>query len=230
MPAEPAYIQQLLGYCHARSYRKHSVIVRQGDPADSLFLILSGSVRVVMPDDGGHEVIITYLNAGDFFGEMGLFAEEKLRSVSVIARTEAKAARIGYQQLEQLLEGPLKDYSKDILFHNGRQLTRRLNKTNQRVNDLATLDVTGRLARALLELAEQPDAMTHPLGMQISVTRQDLGKMVGCSREMAGRVLKTLEEQQLIEASGKRIVVYHVGPMFADQATGLSHLTQKTDP
>ena len=85
----------------------------------------------------------------------------------------------------------------------------RLRRTSQKVSDLAFLDVTGRVASILLDLlSNQPDAMTHPAGMQIKVTRQEIGKIVGCSREMAGRVLKNLEESGLISVSGKTIVVY----------------------
>ncbi len=73
---------------------------------------------------------------------------------------------------------------------------------------LAFLDVTGRIARTLLELCDEPDAMTHPDGMQIRITRQEIGRIVGCSREMAGRVLKNMEEQGLIHVKGKTIVVY----------------------
>jgi len=68
--------------------------------------------------------------------------------------------------------------------------------------------VTGRIARTLIELSKGPDAMTHPDGMQIKITRQEIGRIVNCSREMAGRVLKTLEEQELISVSGKTIVVF----------------------
>ena len=74
--------------------------------------------------------------------------------------------------------------------------------------DEAFLDVTGRIAGTLLELCKQPDAMTHPDGMQIRITRQEIGRIVGCSREMAGRVLKDLEERGLIHVKGKTIVVF----------------------
>ena len=76
------------------------------------------------------------------------------------------------------------------------------------LRDLAFVDVSGRIAHTLLDLAHQPDAMTHPDGMQIRITRQELGKIAGCSREMAGRVLKTLAESGLISVSGKTIVVF----------------------
>jgi CRP/FNR family cyclic AMP-dependent transcriptional regulator len=88
-------------------------------------------------------------------------------------------------------------------------MSKRLQDTTQKVGDLAFLDVTGRVARTLLDLCKQPDAMTHPDGMQIKITRQELGRIVGCSREMAGRVLKTLEEQGLVAVSGKTMVVYN---------------------
>ena len=87
-------------------------------------------------------------------------------------------------------------------------MAERLDRTTQKVSDLAFLDVTGRVARTLLELTKQPDAMTHPDGMQIKITRQEIGRIVGCSREMVGRVLKTLVEQGLVSVKGKTMVVF----------------------
>jgi CRP/FNR family cyclic AMP-dependent transcriptional regulator len=84
----------------------------------------------------------------------------------------------------------------------------RLRETTQKASDLAFLDVTGRVASALIDLAKQPDAMSHPDGMQIKITRQEIGRIVVCSREMVGRVLKDLESRGLISVSGKTIVVY----------------------
>jgi CRP/FNR family cyclic AMP-dependent transcriptional regulator len=68
--------------------------------------------------------------------------------------------------------------------------------------------VTGRIARTLIDLSKEPDAMTHPDDMQIKIIRQEIGRLVNCSREMAGRVLKTLEEQELASVSGKTIVFF----------------------
>jgi CRP/FNR family cyclic AMP-dependent transcriptional regulator len=90
----------------------------------------------------------------------------------------------------------------------GRQMAERMRRTTQKVSDLAFLDVTGRVARTLLDLTRQPDAMTHPDGMQIKITRQEIGRIVGCSREMVGRVLKTLVDQGLVSVKGKTMVVY----------------------
>ena len=105
------------------------------------------------------------------------------------------------------MDRELRDHAKGIMFAIGTQLSLRLRQTSRKVGDLAFLDVTGRIAHTLLELCKQPDAMTHPDGMQIRITRQDIGRIVGCSREMAGRVLKTLEEQNHIAVNGKTIVV-----------------------
>ena len=83
-----------------------------------------------------------------------------------------------------------------------------IGKTTRKVSDLAFLDVTGRVARTLLDLCKEPDAMTHPDGMQIKITRQEIGRIVGCSREMVGRVLKDLEERELVSVAGKTMVVF----------------------
>ena len=95
-----------------------------------------------------------------------------------------------------------------MLYELATQLADRLDKTTQKVGDLAFLDVTGRVARTLLDLCNEPDAITHPDGMQIKITRQEIGRIVGCSREMVGRVLKTLEDQGLVSVKGKTMVVF----------------------
>ncbi|MEJ2694617.1 MAG: cAMP-activated global transcriptional regulator CRP, partial [Candidatus Thiodiazotropha sp.] len=163
---------------------------------------------VYIEDEDGREIILTYLNKGQFIGEMGLFIPEPKRSVMVRTRTPCQIAEISYQRLEQLLDHDLKEYTKEILYAMGAQLSQRLSQTSSKVGHLAFFDVTGRIARTLLDLCKEPDAMTHPDGMQIRITRQEIGRIVGCSREMAGRVLKNLEEQGLISVKGKTIVVF----------------------
>ena len=87
------------------------------------------------------------------------------------------------------------------------QIGQRLKNTTRKLADLTFIDVYGRIHRSLIQLTTLPEAMTHPDGMQIRVTRQELGKLVGCSREMAGRVLKMLEGDGYITVAGKTIVV-----------------------
>jgi CRP/FNR family cyclic AMP-dependent transcriptional regulator len=129
--------------------------------------------------------------------------DEEPRTAWVKARSECEVAELSYPKFKELAE---RDAS--LLYALGGQMAARLQKTTQKVGDLAFLDVTGRVARTLLELAKQPDAMTHPDGMQIKITRQEIGRIVGCSREMVGRVLKTLSDQGLVSVKGKTMVVF----------------------
>ncbi len=134
---------------------------------------------------------------------MGLFEIGESRSACVRTRTETEIAEISYSNFTKYTR-----QHPEILYNIGEQMAHRLRNTTQRVADLSFLDVTGRIASQLLALSKEPDAMTHPDGMQIKITRQELGRIVNCSREMAGRVLKDLEEQGLIEVHGKTIVVF----------------------
>ena len=197
-----------LKFCHRRGYPAKSEIIYPGDPADTLYFLLEGSSTVLMEDNEGHEIVLAYLNAGDFIGEMGLFSDSQNRSVLVRTRTPCQVAEMSYSRLQELSRSELVGVYPDLLFALAAQLTRRLLHTSRKVGHLAFMDVTGRIARTLLDLCKEPDAMTHPDGMQIRITRQEIGRIVGCSREMAGRVLKNLEEQGLISVKGKTIVVY----------------------
>ncbi|MBX2809197.1 MAG: cAMP-activated global transcriptional regulator CRP [Cellvibrionaceae bacterium] len=196
-------LDAFLVHCHRRRYPVKSTLIYAGDKSDSLYYIIRGSVTVVIEDDEGREMIVAYLNDGDFFGEMGVFEEKDHRSAWVRAKTECEIAEISYAKFHELT----RDHP-EFLYALGSQMTRRLRNTTQKVSDLAFLDVTGRVARTLLELSKEPDAMTHPDGMQIKITRQEIGRIVGCSREMVGRVLKTLEDQGLVTVNGKTMVVY----------------------
>ncbi len=196
-------VDEFLNHCHRRRYPAKSTIIYAGDTSDSLYYIIEGSVTVLIEDDEGKEMIVAYLNKGDFFGEMGLFDDQESRSAWVRAKTQCEVGEISYTKFREVSEK-----NPEILFAIGTQMAKRLRETTQKVGDLAFLDVTGRVARTLLDLCKQPDAMTHPDGMQIKITRQEIGRIVGCSREMVGRVLKTLEDQGLVEAHGKTMVVF----------------------
>ncbi|MBQ0755285.1 MAG: cAMP-activated global transcriptional regulator CRP [Gammaproteobacteria bacterium] len=196
-------LEGFLAQCHRRKYPSKSTIIYAGDESDALYYIIKGSVTVVIEDDDGREMIMAYLNEGDFFGEMGLFDNEAQRSAWVKAKTECEVAEISYAKFKQLARE-----DADILFTVSAQIAGRLRATTRKVGDLAFLDVTGRVAGTLLDLCKQPDAMTHPDGMQIKVTRQEIGRIVGCSREMVGRVLKNLEDQGLVSVKGKTMVVF----------------------
>ncbi|MDH3355258.1 MAG: cAMP-activated global transcriptional regulator CRP [Chromatiales bacterium] len=204
IPQPNQAIERFLNLCHRHSYPAKSTIITMGDKPDILYYIISGSVSVVIEEeDEEREIVLAYLNAGDFFGEMALFDDTQTRSARVYARADCELAEISYERFHQLSSD-----QPEVLFQLSAQMATRLRKTSAKVGDLAFHDVTGRIAATLLDLAKQPDAMTHPDGMQLKITRQEIGKIVGCSREMAGRVLKNLEEQGLITAHGKTVVVF----------------------
>lgn len=196
-------ITSFLNHCHIHKYPAKKTIIQAGSESDTLYYVIKGSVSVLLEDSDDHEIVLDYLNDGDFFGEMGLFSQPSSRSAWVKAKTECQIAEISYSKFNHL-----RQELPGILFEIATQISNRLRKTSQKVSDLAFLDVTGRIAHTLLDLAKQPDAMTHPDGMQIKITRLEIGKIVSCSREMAGRVLKNLAHQHLIHVKGKTIVVF----------------------
>jgi len=196
-------IARFLEHCHVKSYPTKQILIKEGDPSYDLYYIVKGSVTVLIDDSKGREIVLAYLNPGDFFGEIGLFDEVHKRTAFVRTKTKCDIAQINYERLKGLHE-----LFPDLLFEIASQLAIRLRKTSRKVSDLAFTDVKGRVARTLLDLCKEPDAMTHPDGMLIRVTRQELGRIVGCSREMVGRVLKDLEEDHLISVAGKSIVVF----------------------
>ncbi len=200
---EDSTISRFLEHCHRKTYPAKHVIIKEGDPSYDLYYLISGSVTVLIEDFKGREIVLAYLNAGEFFGEIGLFDDEHNRSAFVRAKTKCEIAKINYEKLKNL-----QTIFPELLISIAGQMAIRLRKTSRKVSDLAFTDVKGRVARTLLDLCKEPDAMTHPDGMQIKVTRQELGRIVGCSREMVGRVLKSLEEDHLISVSGKTMVVF----------------------
>ncbi len=203
VPRDNPALSNFLQHCHMKKYAPRSTIIHAGDDSDTLYYIIEGSVSVVIEDNDANEIVLAYLNPGDFFGEMGLFEEDTKRSAWVIARHSCEVAEIHYSQFMNLAQE-----TPEILFHLSSQLASRLRHTSRKVSNLAFMDVAGRIARALLELAQSPDAITHPDGMQIRITRQELAKIVGCSREMAGHVIKNLVEDGLITAHGKTMVIF----------------------
>lgn len=205
-PQSDPVLEWFLSHCHIHKYPSKSTLIHAGEKAETLYYIVKGSVAVLIKDDEGKEMILSYLNQGDFMGELGLFEEddeESIRSAWIRAKSPCEVAEISYKKFRQLIQ-----VNPDILMRLSTQMASRLQITSQKVGNLAFLDVTGRIAQTLLNLAKQPDAMTHPDGMQIKITRQEIGQIVGCSRETVGRILKMLEEQNLISAHGKTIVVF----------------------
>jgi len=205
---DKATLTRFLDQCHRRKYPNRTDVFRPGDAATTLYYVVSGSVSVISEESDQRELVLSYVNPGDFVGEMGLFVKADKRVVTLRTRSPVELAEISYERLHQLLVGPLADDATKLLYIIGAQLSKRLLETSRKASRLAFLDVGSRIVKTLQDLCHEPDAMSHPQGMQIRVSRQELARIVGCSREMAGRVLKQLQEQGLLHARGKTIVVY----------------------
>lgn len=201
-------LHKLLEYCHIQHMPSKQLIIRPGDAADKLYYVVEGSATISMEDDEGNDIILGYINDGDFIGETGLFVKQTQRQVTVRTRTPCTLAEITYDRINELATNELKSDYAGIISAIATYISTRLLQTTRKVRHLAFMDAAGRIASTLLDLCKQPDALTHPQGMQIKVSRTELGRLVGCSREMVGRVIKNMEQEGLISAKGKTIVVY----------------------
>lgn len=196
--------QKLLHSSKRHTLEARSIVIHAGEQAHSLFFILNGSVSVYTENADGHELVLDYLNTGDYVGEMGLFCmkEPHRRTAWVCTRRESILAEITYKRFLQLC-----DAHPQLLMSLNRQTLKRLHRTTQKAYDLNFLDVSQRLLRVIHNLGKQPDAITHESGQQIHVTRQEISRHVGCSREMVGRVLDRFQEQGMIQVMGKTIII-----------------------
>jgi CRP-like cAMP-binding protein len=173
-----------------RRYRRGEIIVEQGRKSNALFILLTGRARVLTADNRGREVILAMLHPGDYVGEMSLIDNEP-HSATVRAEVQTDVLVLGRAEFSRCLpEGTSLSYA--IL----RGLVARLRNADRQIESLALLDVYGRVARTLLDMAEE---MSGVLVIRNKVSRQDLAKIVGASREMVSRVMKDLEERKFVE-------------------------------
>jgi CRP-like cAMP-binding protein len=181
-----------------RRFRRGELIVEQGRKSDALFILLSGRARVVTSDSRGREVILAVFEAGDHFGEMSLIDNEP-HSATVRAEVQTDALVLGRAEFSICLP-EASSLAHAVL----RGMVVRLRNADRQIESLALLDVYGRVARALLDMAQEENGQRTIRG---KVSRQDLAKVVGASREMVSRVMKDLEERGLIETQENGWVV-----------------------
>ena len=172
-------------------FRRGEVIVEQAQKSNALFILLTGRARVVTADARGREVILAVLRSGDYVGEMSLIDNEP-HSATVRTEVQTDMLVLGRPEFERCLP-PNSSLAYAIM----RGLVQRLRSADRQIESLALLDVYGRVARTLLEMASE-DAN----GLRVipnKVSRQDMAKVVGASREMVSRVMKDLETRGMIE-------------------------------
>ena len=183
-----------------RRFKRGEAIVEQGKKSNALFIILSGRARVVATDSRGREVILATLQPGDHIGEMSLIDNEP-HSACVRAEAVTDVLMLGRTEFARCLPE-----NSSMVYAIMRGLVQRLRQADRRIESLALMDVYGRVARALLEYAQIDEEGRRLIREKIS--RQDIAKMVGASREMVSRVMKDLEERGHIRTlEGGSIVV-----------------------
>ena len=174
-----------------RRYKRGEAIVEQGKQSNALAIILNGRARVVTTDAKGREVILAILHPGDYMGEMSLIDNEP-HSATVRTEVQTDVLVVGRPEFARCL--PENSSMACALM---RGLVQRLRQADRKIESLALMDVYGRVARSLLESAVAD--REGKLVIRDKVSRQDLAKMVGASREMVSRVMKDLEERGFIE-------------------------------
>ena len=190
-----------------RRFKRGESIVEQGKKSNALTILLTGRARVISSDARGREVILATLRPGDYVGEMSLIDNEP-HSASVLAEVQTDALILG--QLEFARCMPDGDSMAHAVL---RGLVQRLRHADSKIESLALMDVYGRVARALLEFAgENAMSLEGNAVIPDRVSRQDLAKMVGASREMVSRVMKDLEERGFIVTrdDGSLLVMQHL--------------------
>jgi len=179
-----------------RSFPRSTTIIAAGDETDSLYLVISGRLKVMMSDDEGREVILTMLGPNEYFGEMGLI-DDSTRSASVISLEPCELLVLSKRDFRKCL---LENVEMAMTVMRG--LVKRLREADKKIGSLALMDVYGRVARLLLEMSERID------GQQVvtkKVAKQDIAKMIGASREMVSRVMKDLQVGGYIDVRGNAI-------------------------
>ncbi len=173
-----------------KRFRRGEIIVEHGRKSNALFILLNGRARVLTADSRGREVILAVLQPGDYVGEMSLI-DDSPHSATVRAEVQTDMLVLGRADFARCL--PENSSLSYAIMHG---LVQRLRAADRQIESLALLDVYGRVARALLEMAESDGERKI---IRNKVSRQDLAKVVGASREMVSRVMKDLEERGMIE-------------------------------
>jgi len=181
-----------------RRFPRGQSVVRAGDRTDYVYFVLTGSLKVVVSDEDGREVILSILGQGELFGEMGMFGEQP-RSASVVAVVAADLVMISKQDFRQLMQENF-----EVAWRIMCNLAERLRNADRKIESLALMDVYGRVAGLLIEMAEDVDGETVVVR---KISKQDIAKMIGASREMVSRVMKDLGQQGLIEETSQGIIL-----------------------
>ena len=190
----PDQAEALAATVSKKRFKRGEILVEQGKKTDALYIVLAGRTRVLMADSKGREVILATLVSGDYVGEMSLI-DNAPHSATVVAEQQVDVLVLGRDSFLRCL-GENMEMSHAVM----RGLVQRLRKASDNISSLALVGVYGRVAKVLLDSAVSDDS--GALLIRDKVSRQDIAKMVGASREMVSRVMKDFEEQGFIQLLG----------------------------
>ena len=203
----PDQAEALAATVSKKRFKRGEILVEQGKKTDALYIVLAGRTRVLMADSKGREVILATLVSGDYVGEMSLI-DNAPHSATVVAEQQVDVLVLGRDRFLRCL-GENMEMSHAVM----RGLVQRLRKASDNISSLALVGVYGRVAKVLLDSAVPDDS--GALLIRDKVSRQDIAKMVGASREMVSRVMKDFEEQgfiQLLDAGALRVIERRTHP------------------
>ncbi len=202
VPLFSAFTEQqlvtLLNYVQHRSYPRNVFVIQAGDETDSLYVILAGKVKVLIPDDQGREVILSVMGPHDFFGEMGIL-DDQPRSASVSTLEPCEMLRLSKAGFINCLKE-----NADVAMLVIRNLVKRLREADRKIESLALIDVSGRVVRLLVDMAQEVDGK---LVVPRTPPKQEIARMIGASREMVSRVIKELQAKGLIRVERRGMVI-----------------------
>jgi CRP/FNR family transcriptional regulator, cyclic AMP receptor protein len=189
-------LEVLTSVVSRKGFPRGTTIIAAGDMTDSLYVIISGRLKVMMTDDDGGEVILAILSANEFFGEMGLL-DDAPRSASVVAIEPCELLSLSKKDFKKCMA---ENFEMTMTVMRG--IVKRLREADKKIGSLALMDVYGRVARLLLEMSETIDGQKV---VTKKLAKQDIAKMIGASREMVSRVMKDLQTGGFIEVKGGSI-------------------------
>jgi CRP/FNR family transcriptional regulator, cyclic AMP receptor protein len=191
------HLKALAEHGTVKGYPKNTVIVSEGDRSDSMYMVLSGKVKVYLADEDGKEVLLSVMGPGEYFGE--LILDDGPRSASVMTTEASKFSIVSIAQFKEFLAR-----HPDAAFELVKSLIHRVRGLTKTVGNLALLDVYGRVARLLIELSTEHDGKMVVEG---PLTQQDMASRVGCSREMISRILKDLRQGGYVKMEGDQMII-----------------------
>jgi CRP/FNR family cyclic AMP-dependent transcriptional regulator len=179
---DDTFVRKLAALGRVRSYPKNTVFITEGDSSDSVFVILSGKVKAFVSDAEGHELILNTQGPGDYVGEMAL--DGKPRSASVVTLEPSTFSVVQREPLRDAIRG-----NPDLALDMISKVIERAREATDNVKNLALLDVYGRVARLLLNMAVETDGK---LRIPEKITQQEIAERVGASRDMVSRIFRDL--------------------------------------